>query len=144
MDQAYQWFQVIHVPLLALLDPQNQMDQDGPVVHPILQIQGHLKGLANPALLSLLLDQTFHLFPVNLAIQLVLVFPVAPEVPGSLRSLAYQLHLQSLAVQRAQAVLESQQVLFLLGDPVVHVGPSHQVGLINQVALFALVDPEVP
>lgn len=37
----------------------------------------------------------------SLAIQLVLVFPVAPEAPGSLGGLAFQLHLQSLAVLRA-------------------------------------------
>lgn len=37
----------------------------------------------------------------SLAIQLVLVFPVAPEAPGSLGDLAFQLLLQSLAVLRA-------------------------------------------
>lgn len=41
----------------------------------------------------------------SLAIQLVLVFPVAPEAPGSLEGLAFQILLQSLALLRAPELM---------------------------------------
>ncbi len=44
----------------------------------------------------------------SLAIQLVLVFPVAPEAPGSQEGLAFQLLLQSLALLRAPEDTKTQ------------------------------------
>lgn len=47
----------------------------------------------------------------SLAIQLVLVFPVAPEAPGFLGGLAFQIILQSLAVLRAPELTHRYQVI---------------------------------
>lgn len=48
----------------------------------------------------------------SLEIQLVLVFPVAPEAPGSLGGLAFQLLLQSLAVLRAPELTHRHKNLY--------------------------------
>lgn len=49
----------------------------------------------------------------SLAIQLVLVFPVAPEAPGSLGGLAFQLLLQPLAVLKAPECTKCNERQFL-------------------------------